>query len=398
MKHRLLALALGFAAALLLAEAALRLTGSAWNKAEARPGAPGYRILCLGDSFTYNFSLSTDQSYPGQLEHLLNRNREGLAFTVINAGVPGQNTSQILRALEGDLAEARPALVLLLAGGANSWNYYGYRSFLYTGWWARLADRLYTIRVVKLISLLLPGGAGGNPAAAEPGRGRGKMAAGQCLPKAADAAISEHYRQADAAAGNGDRPGAIDRLKEAALLDPENAFICWDLARLYEAAGNSAEAAAWRAKGLQAPADCPLHALYPNLQGEPQPARDFSRWLSHDLEKIIDICREKGIPVILQNYPVRNKTLWAYLPENYAEIARKKSVPLVDNYSVFEKLTAGGRNLFNADTFGHCTAEGYGIMAANAADAIIKTRIFPLAELPVPARAGPRPEKAAGHD
>jgi lysophospholipase L1-like esterase len=52
-----------------------------------------FRILCLGDSFTYGVGTEDDQTYPALLEQLLNARGEGhRKVEVINAGLPGYST------------------------------------------------------------------------------------------------------------------------------------------------------------------------------------------------------------------------------------------------------------------------------------------------------------------
>ncbi|MDP8255628.1 MAG: hypothetical protein P9M14_07765 [Candidatus Alcyoniella australis] len=51
------------------------------------------RILCLGDSTTFGWGLSADQTYPAQLQRMIDQIKPG-AFEVINGGIPGTNNYQ----------------------------------------------------------------------------------------------------------------------------------------------------------------------------------------------------------------------------------------------------------------------------------------------------------------
>jgi len=85
---------------------------------EALSGAPV--ILCLGDSHTYGVKVEPDESYPGQLQELLEEN--GYEAEVINAGVPGQNTSELRRRLPDLLDRYNPTVVVIMVAANNEWN------------------------------------------------------------------------------------------------------------------------------------------------------------------------------------------------------------------------------------------------------------------------------------
>lgn len=58
------------------------------------------KIICLGDSNTFGSESSYGNSYPEQLERLLNRGIENYKFTVYNLGIPNQNSFQVKDSLE----------------------------------------------------------------------------------------------------------------------------------------------------------------------------------------------------------------------------------------------------------------------------------------------------------
>jgi Tfp pilus assembly protein PilF len=74
---------------------------------------PGiYRIICLGESTT----AGTEDSYPFQLEKILNQLNTRIKFSVINKGVPATDTKSILKKLEENINKYRPDMVITMMG------------------------------------------------------------------------------------------------------------------------------------------------------------------------------------------------------------------------------------------------------------------------------------------
>lgn len=79
-------------------------------------------IFCFGDSYTYGIGAGFENSYPAQLEEILNRHSKGRPVKVFNFGVPGNNSSQVLLRLKQNIAKNKPNVVIVLCGGNDTWN------------------------------------------------------------------------------------------------------------------------------------------------------------------------------------------------------------------------------------------------------------------------------------
>jgi tetratricopeptide (TPR) repeat protein len=110
-----ISLCVGVLFALLVLEIGIRAVGALFliaqerGNVEAARKAGQYRIMCLGES-------TTARQYPKPLETILNLQRTGLRFSVIDRGVVGTNTFTILQRLEQDLDKYKPDMVVLMAG------------------------------------------------------------------------------------------------------------------------------------------------------------------------------------------------------------------------------------------------------------------------------------------
>ncbi len=89
------------------------------NKTLNFSGKNTIRILCLGDSFTFGVGAENGNDYPRQLERLLNENCQDKKFIVYNRGIPGQNSSMVLKRLVHNINTYRPDTILLLIGSNN---------------------------------------------------------------------------------------------------------------------------------------------------------------------------------------------------------------------------------------------------------------------------------------
>lgn len=131
---------------LVCVEGALRLGGAIylWRQEHPSPivrnrqGATEYVVMCIGESTTAGFK----DSYPSQLQQILNERAKDMSFRVINRGVPATTTDAILERLPTLLDHYHPDIVVAMMGINDSGN---------------IAPRFQvygTLRVWKLIRLL----------------------------------------------------------------------------------------------------------------------------------------------------------------------------------------------------------------------------------------------------
>ena len=90
---------------------------------DPRPRRPEtYRIVCLGDSFTWGLGVADGEAYPRLLEQRLSQRFPGVDVQVLNAGVPGYGTADELRYFESRLGELDPDLVIVQFLAENDFN------------------------------------------------------------------------------------------------------------------------------------------------------------------------------------------------------------------------------------------------------------------------------------
>jgi tetratricopeptide (TPR) repeat protein len=111
--------ATGIVLSLVIVELMLRLGGFLFLFLQERRNIASikargeYRIMCLGESTT---ALGGRDSYPSQLEEILNRRSAGIKFSVINKGVPASNSTAIALQAEENINTYKPDMVIAMMG------------------------------------------------------------------------------------------------------------------------------------------------------------------------------------------------------------------------------------------------------------------------------------------
>jgi lysophospholipase L1-like esterase len=85
-----------------------------------------FRILCLGDSWTFGTNVDQAKAYPQQLNALLKTEFPNVEFEVLNLGVLGYSSYHGLRLLQKNLTELKPDVVVI-AYAMNEPTMAGYR-------------------------------------------------------------------------------------------------------------------------------------------------------------------------------------------------------------------------------------------------------------------------------
>ena len=121
---RVLLVVVGGAVAVLLLEGALRLVATGYGPRErvAMSGSSSRAtILALGDSHTYGIFFEEHEAYPGQIGRILEEWHPG-GYEVVNLGLPGTNSTELVDSLPAWLDHFRPEVVLVCVGVNNTWN------------------------------------------------------------------------------------------------------------------------------------------------------------------------------------------------------------------------------------------------------------------------------------
>ncbi len=72
-----------------------------------------YRVVCVGDSFTFGMGVQQEDSWPAHLEARLSPPPGYERVEVINAGVPGYNLHQYVRQIELKILALAPHLIIM---------------------------------------------------------------------------------------------------------------------------------------------------------------------------------------------------------------------------------------------------------------------------------------------
>lgn len=244
-----------------------------------------YNIVCIGDSFTYGWGVDRQNTYPKQLEAVLNGHMAGrMKFKVFNLGIPGSNSSQhLILVREIAASNNKPDLIILLTGANDAWNLADSNLYEFSRQWQargyptiKIRTMLSNLKIYKMLKVIFLNMRG---ITKESGIDTFKI-----IPK---------YENID-----------VDILKKL---------------------------------------------------------------LGYNLTKIIDICKDNEVKIVLQNYPRGD----LYGKSDIEAISLANTAPFVDNYRNFNRELAMVklRDLFLYDN-SHPNERGYRIMAVGLSESI----------------------------
>jgi lysophospholipase L1-like esterase len=120
-----------------------------------------FRIVCLGDSWTFGWNVGQHQAYPQQLSTLLRREFLGANFEVFNLGVGGYSSYQGLELLKRKAIDLDPDLVVI-GFAMNDARVAGFRDLDMSSYKepstqriARVLEKIETYKLLRYLALVL---------------------------------------------------------------------------------------------------------------------------------------------------------------------------------------------------------------------------------------------------
>jgi len=344
------------------------------------------RIICIGDSYTFGIGAQQGSSYPDQLQALLDSSQPG-KFKVYNLGLPGSNSSMVLKRLPEWMKRYRPDIILVLTGINDAWNFDESNYYVYLkdsgSLGARLKRFLFHFKTYKLFELAMlnhsrvPAAAAGSAGAdhsydrelfdaygsistdpektksicedviaKDPGNPRAHKILGRAYDTELDYVSAERC------------------YKRALELDPK-ADVYRSLYDLYGRWNKIEEQKVILEKMLMlSPDNESIFAAY--VFGIPDNSQRelFTRLLSGNLEMMLEQAKSGKARLIVQDYPWQRQ----FITDTVESFAAAKHVPVVRNTEAFGGLD--NKEYQAAD--GHPNEKGYRLMAEDIFKEMIK--------------------------
>ncbi len=220
----------GVLVSLVLLEAVLRLGCCAISFLQERRNRQAmerggvYKIMCVGESST---AIGGENSYPSQLEALLNRSGSGPCFRVINKGVSTVDSTYIVRHLEENVEKYKPDMVIAMMG-INDRQIKYYEGIQDTG--SVLFRRSAAYRFLRFVAADIRGKLKARPVPEEavspaPGADSGGQPAAEARTGEAgpgERGEEEYIRLGRSCREKGQYPGAEEAFRKALAVNPAN--------------------------------------------------------------------------------------------------------------------------------------------------------------------------------
>jgi hypothetical protein len=274
-----------------------------------------YRIMCLGESTT---AMGGENSYPSQLEKILNQHNIGIKFSVINRGVSAVATSYILAHLEENVNRYNPRMVITMMGIGDG------RPIIYRDKSSKKILPLFgSLRLCKLATLIWL----------------------HIVVKAKEIGL---YQFQENKSGSALSPGIF--IKERQGPSTKGDFTNMGMISLGEASGE----------------DGTTGVFCKNINVSK--AGLIKRHNYQEVKRILD---RRGIKLVCAQYPMLKVGELKQIFEG------QKGVVFVDNEGIFkEAVKKSGYQKYFIDRFGgefgHCTREGNRLLAENIVNVILK--------------------------
>lgn len=370
--------AFGLLLGLALAEGGLRLYGAALRHPRPADGAArGTTILCLGDSFTYGIGAPAGEGYPGHLQKQLDAEYGRGSYTVVNAGVPAQNSSETAAGAEALLEAHRPAVLLMLTG-ANNYSLRNSNFFLFAPSEVSAMEML-TLKAGALLARLkvfrLAKAAWASAARAR----RPEYSAPPCAAPA-QAALTAAFARFD----RKDFKKAAAALEEALAADGTCAELHFQAGRMRFYYRDFPAAFGHFRRGRDLDPRHPFVDIFlsqeiPLLRPETAAAA-LDRLLDYDLALACKAARRAGAVPVIQTYP--------FATDGQRDAVRKAAAarfaaPVIDHRTAFLPLTAGPRfrDYLSGDEpdlmASHPNSAGYALMARNVRKGLAAAGLLP---------------------
>lgn len=362
-----------------------------------------YTILCIGDSFTYGGNVKPNEIYPYRLSKVLQKNKK-YNIKIVNKGYCERNSSQTLSELKDNIRKFKPQLVILLGGTSEKYNLVGnhpgdYQYYQYPDWDEDLyyyyptkherekreklsaknnisirekfvfllKDIVFDLRVYKMVRTIVWH------------LKQEFIARNVIRHKTANLASSKYGKETF--------EEIADRLSEYYYLRNDYNMTLELSFKVIEAR-NEPESdigfyflLAWAYefqdkydahdiftrfdKILAARPEYKNNKLFMRYYKMFENKQEFEKYIykkfERNLREMLKICQDNNIQMIFQTFP----RYYVILNKYIEDIAKEHNVPLVDNYSIFADLSKknGLERYLIGD--GHCTPEGYKIIAQN---------------------------------